>query len=147
MIVVPHCIMKILDLYLTKYFFLYKKKTDAKRFDHAYVTDTLFIFIYCDSEESYSLPQDAEVIKSSFTVSFFWSRLGQSHNQNSQQFAEAQPTKRPTIDLLSLTWIYSKQQNSAHYKNENTSDFSMKNHLEHRVCHFPLDIFPSLCNN
>lgn len=58
------------------------------------------LYIYCDSEESYSLPQDTEVIKSSFTVSLFWSRLGQSHNQNSQQFAEAQSTKRPMINLL-----------------------------------------------
>lgn len=111
MIVVPHCITKILSpellQYLTECFFIKEEKTEAKRFDHAYVSNALFIYIYiyCDSEESYSLPQDTEVIKSSFTVSLFWSRLGQSHNQNSQQFAEAQSTKRPMINLFLIAHI------------------------------------------
>lgn len=48
-IVVPHCITKILSpellQYLTECFFIKEEKTEAKRFDHAYVSNALFIYI------------------------------------------------------------------------------------------------------
>lgn len=109
---------------------------------------TRYIYIYCDSEESYSLPQDTEVIKSSFTVSLFWSRLGQSHNQNSQQFAEAQSTKRPTINLFfNRTHRYIWNNKPAPITSMKTLQTFQWKITRSSVCHFLLDIFLSLYNN